>query len=312
MEGLLLRQRDPEQLAFDGLVMEKQETLYTEWESSAERERQSLTKFAQAGIHPEEVAREVAEIRSALGTRDEVSGFVREALAGLRATITSTDDGFAASTGTLPLGLRESLPPAHRDPLPFHSDLPTPRGEAVLTRTDPHVEAVARYVLDAALDPQMAAELRPARRCGVVRTHAVDVRTTLLLVRYRFHLTLPSRTGDRTLVAEDARLVAYRGAPASPEWLDERATRSLTDATADANVAPDQAHDFIDRALAGLDAVALHLEESGDMFADDLRESHRRVRAVTGEVRRGLTVTAQKPADVLGVYVYVPVTGGAR
>jgi len=312
MEGLLLRQRDPEQLAFDGLVMEKQEALYTEWESAAERERQSLTKFAQAGIHPEEVAKEVDEIRAALGTREEIGGFVREALAGLRATITSTDDGFTASAGTLPLGLRESLPATRRDPLPFHNDLPVPRGEAVLARTDPHIEAIARYVLDAALDPRMASELRPARRCGVVRTRTVDARTTLLLMRYRFHLTLPSRSGERTLVAEDARLLAYRGAPAAPEWLDDTATRALIEATADANIAPDQARDFIQRAVAGLDALATHLDDHGDKLADRLRESHRRVREVTGEVRRGLTVTAQKPADVLGVYVYLPVAGSGQ
>ena len=64
------------------------------------------------------------------------------------------------------------------------------------------------YVLDAALDDK-APGPRPARRCGVIRTAAVTVRTTLLLVRYRFHLTLPSRTGERQLVAEDARLLAF-------------------------------------------------------------------------------------------------------
>ena len=46
-------------------------------------------------------------------------------------------------------------------------------------------------------------------------------------------------------------------------------------------------------------------------LADELLESHRTVRAGAGAARRGLSVTAQKPADILGVYVYLPIAGGA-
>lgn len=102
LEGLLLRSRDPEQLAFDGLATGKRQALHAEWESAAERERQSRTKYAQAGIHPEEVARELAEIRAALGTHGEVDGFVREALSALGATVTTTSDGFRGAIGSPP------------------------------------------------------------------------------------------------------------------------------------------------------------------------------------------------------------------
>lgn len=310
LEGLLLRNRDPEQLSLD-IGMEKRDRLHVDWESAAERERQAMTKYAQAGIHPEEVARELIEVRAALGTHREVEGFARESLAALRASIVPTDDGFSATTTTLPRGLRDALPPAHAEPLPFHRDLPAARGHAVLHRTDPHVEALARFVLDAALDGQLAGDLRPARRCGVLRTRSVATRTTLLLVRYRFHLALPSRTGERTMVAEDAALLAFRGSGDAPQWLADDEVRRLVDATADANVAPDQARDFAERAVARLDALAAALDDYGDELAERLRDSHRRVREATGELKRGLAVTAQKPADVLGVYVYLP-SGGPR
>ncbi|GAA4940244.1 hypothetical protein GCM10023238_02370 [Streptomyces heliomycini] len=65
------------------------------------------------------------------------------------------------------------------------------RGEHALSRTDPAVRALARYLLDAAVDTGLPPEERPARRLGVIRTHAVDRRTVLLLARYRFRLTLP-------------------------------------------------------------------------------------------------------------------------
>jgi hypothetical protein len=38
-------------------------------------------------------------------------------------------------------------------------------------------------------------------------------------------------------------------------------------------------------------------------------ESHRRVRIAAGEIRRGLSVQVDRPADLLGVYVYLPMAG---
>lgn len=180
------------------------------------------------------------------------------------------------------------------------------RGDAVLHRTDPNVEALARFVLDAALDPTLPTALRPARRCGVIRTRAVAVRTTLLLVRYRFHLTLPSRNGERTLVAEDAALIAVQGSGEDLVSLDDDAARRLVGATADANVAPDAARDFAERALRTVDSLGPVLDERGDQLAARLVDAHRRVRQSSQDVRRGLAVQVQRPADVLGVYVYLP------
>ena len=47
--------------------------------------------------------------------------------------------------------------------------------------------------------------------------------------------------------------------------------------------------------------------DSGRDHADDLLDAHRRVRAGAGIARRGLAVAAQKPADILGLYVWLPV-----
>ena len=53
------------------------------------------------------------------------------------------------------------------------------------------MEAIAGYVIESALMTVSDPELRPARRCSVVRMAAVSVRTTLMVARYRFHLELP-------------------------------------------------------------------------------------------------------------------------
>ena len=320
VEWLLLRSRRGEQEALFGAeeLDAKAAEVEAEWQSAAEREKTSRTRFAQRAIHPEEVAREVAAIRDALGGSGEVRAFVEESLRALGGLLRPADDGFTADVSATPAGLRDALAqPLGAEavesgrPVPFRDTAAVARGEAALVRTDPAVSALASYVLDTALDAA-ATGPRPARRCGVVRTDAVTRVTTLLLVRYRFHLTLPSRSGTRQLVAEDARLLAFTGTPANPEWLDHGQATALLDAEATENTDPLFAERTMTRTLTGLAATTGHLDAHGERLAAELAESHRRVRSAAGEIIRGLKVTVQKPADVLGVYVYLPaVSAGA-
>jgi superfamily II DNA or RNA helicase len=312
MEGLLLRGRDAEQLGLELDIQEKQDALYTHWDSAAEREKIALTKYAQHGIKPEEVSEELRESREALGTNAEVADFVQRALKSLRSTCTSTDTGFTATTTPLPLGLRDAIPPGRKDPLAFITDLPVARGEAVLNRTDSTVEAIANYVLESGLDSQLPPDQRPARRCAVVRTTAVSTRTTLLLLRYRFHLTLPSRSGFRELIAEDLATLAFEGSPAQANWLDSAAAAALLDAQPSGNVPEAQAQTFLSRSLDNLDEIRDHLERHGESLAQRLLESHRRVRQASVDIVRGLTVDVEPTADILGVFMFVPPVGGAQ
>ena len=252
LEGLLLRDDPGEQLAFEGVGLEKRSELHREWDSAAARERQSRTKYAQAGIQPAEVARELAEVRASLGTQAEVAGFTEEALRALHADVTSVPNGLRAGTAALPAGVSDALVTGHAEPLPFHRDLPVPPRESYLDRTDPNVAAIARYVLESALDPVAPVQHRPARRCGVMRTSAVQRRTTLLLVRFRMHLELPGRDGSRQVVAEDAQVLAYRGPATDAAWLPDSEVQALLAARPTGNVPPDQAIDFAEEAVAGL------------------------------------------------------------
>ncbi|WP_055614939.1 DEAD/DEAH box helicase [Streptomyces phaeochromogenes] len=317
VEWLLMRGREGQQNTLFG--SEALDTaagkVETDWNSAAEREKASRSRFAQRSIHPQEVAREVASIREALGGAGEITTFVRESLDALGAVLRGGDEDFTAQVGGTPIGLRDALAPAigaeviEKDrPIPFRSDPAVARGEAALVRTDPVVGALASHVLNAALDKD-APGARPARRCGVVTTDAVGTMTTLLLVRYRFHLTLPSRSGDKQLVAEDARLVAFEGSPKKAVWLPPDRAAELLDATASMSTPPHFGTRTMTRTLDQLlPGVKDHLEAYGEELAADLDASHRRVRAASGEIVRGLSVTAQKPADILGVYVYLPTT----
>jgi hypothetical protein len=322
VEWLLLRKQqheqkalfdlDSEQLAmfgFDEVVDREAKVLDSEWNSMAEREHRSRSRFAQGSIHPDEVAREVAAIRAALGSDDEITAFIRTSLRALNGDLTGvTDHGFTVTTASLPGGLRDGIAAlvGERPRIPFSTDLAVPRGEASLTRTDPIIGAVAHFVLSAALDTSLDERLRPARRCGVVRTSAVLKRTTLLLVRYRFQMVLPGRYGDKPLIAEDARVLGFAGSPANPEWLTDETALKLLSATADANTAPEFARTAIGRILDGLPQVLPEVYRRGAELADELREAHRRVRRSTDQAVRGVRVTLQGDADILGTYVYLP------
>lgn len=304
MEGLLFRGMEAEQLSLDLDVSKQRDSLHAEWDSAAEREKLSMTKYAQSAIKPAEVQREIDGLRAGLGTHTEMKDLVRRALGGLGSTVRDTPDGLSVSTGNLPLGLRNALPLGKSDPLLFADDLPVGRGDAVLLRTDDSVAAIADYVLQSALDPELPASARPARRCAVIRTRGVTKRTTLLLVRYRFHLELPSRSGQRKLVAEDLVPLAFEGSPANPDWLDDPA--SLFTATPSQNLPEQQAHSAAARALAELDQLSEHLRTVGEQLAEKTLESHRRVRQASHEVVRGLKVTVEPNADIVGAYLYLP------
>lgn len=311
---LLDKVRGGQQGALDLDLGPRQLSLDEEWNSAAERETASRTRYAQRSIHPEEVAVEVAAIRDTLGRTGEVRGFVEHALTALDGVLTRDGDGFTADLAGAPVGLRDAVTAAlgrtvDGRPVPFRATSAVARGEAALVRTDPVVGALAGHVLDAAMDPDTGGP-RPARRCGVIRTGAVRTRTTLLLVRYRFHLTLPSRVGERQLVAEDARLLAFTGSPATATWLPPEDAMALLDAGVDANTDPAFARRTLSRVLGDLDATTKHLDSYGEDLAAALLDSHRRVRQASGEIVRGVQVVAQQPADVLGAYVYLPLAGG--
>ncbi|WP_283134651.1 helicase-related protein [Rhizohabitans arisaemae] len=308
VEGLLFSGDNQDQLDLDLGVTKTRDQIHRAWESAADRESKALTKYSHSGVKLEEVEREVAEIREVLGTRTDVARFAREALSGFGAIIDAHPDGFRADTRQFAIPVRHALGlgfTGEAETLSFHPDVPAPPGGHALVRTDPVVRDLARTVLDYALDAS-----GPARRCGVIRTDAVDIRTVMLLVRYRFHVTLPGRTGSRSLVAEDARVIGYRTGAIGREWLTD-AELGVVLAAKPENTLPELVERAVGRAIAELPEVSAEIEARGDTLADRLAVSHQRVRGAVGAGARGLKVTANHPADVLGVYVYLP-AGGAR
>ena len=121
-----------------------------------------------------------------------------------------------------PLALQEVIGlPAGDDAVELRRE-----GQFTLERTNPIVQAVAAHTLDQALDGDGTHPI--AARSAAIRTRAVQRRTSLLLARMRFHLTL--RQGNRPehkLLAEDAQILAFAGPVENPEWLDDATAEQL-------------------------------------------------------------------------------------
>jgi superfamily II DNA or RNA helicase len=304
-EGVLLRNEEAINQPLPGMeewVRPAAEQLQGEWEDAADKEKRSRAVFAQHTIDPSEVARELDAVRDAVGSEADVEDFVRTAVEANGGVVSDVARGSVAiDLGGAPANLVDAV--AGKRSLKARFQLPPGDGERYLGRTEPFVAGLASYVLDAALDPIADS---PARRCGLLRTDAVTVRTTLLLVRYRFHIVTTSGGEERPLLAEDSGLLAFTGSPSSPTWLSPAAASSLLRAAPTANVNAGQASDVVGEVVAGVADLRPSVDDDARRRADELLAAHQRVRQAARQRGVRFRVEPQLPPDLLGVYVFLP------
>lgn len=315
-EGLLLKSR-PGALqgylpGFDEYIQPQKEDLYGQWEAASEREKRSRTLFAQETIKVDEVAQELNAVRSVIGSGVDVAEFASRTLTAFGAQAAGGDPldvNLTEASSALRDVLAQSSGFDLKNPkFKFRFSLPVKEGERYLQRTHPFVETLANHVLETALDPLSgdAARYPAARRCGAIRTKSVKVRTTLLLIRFRYHIIQVDKDGEKPLLAEDCRLLAFTGSPQNAAWLDETAAEGLLAAQPDGNITPDQATEFIKRVIEGYDLLRPHLDQAAMQRGEELLEAHQRVRLATRTRNVRYRVEPQLPPDVLGTYVFLP------
>lgn len=307
-EGLILRggaRRDSGQMRFEEFFETEKQDLFKKWDSAKDVEQRSRTLFAQETIKPEEVAPELHAAQVAVGLGVDVESFTRYALQANKAFVSNTDPA-QIDLSEVPRPLRELLGGATKIEACFNS---TPeKGQVLLTRTHPFVEALSSYIVDTALDPL---QKTAARRCGVIRTNAVSRRITALLVRMRFHLVKKGPKGAQTFLAEECGVLAFSGAPGSAEWLSRESSEALLAAEPSGNISPDQAADFVKKVTDTIGTLMPHIEREAGRKADELLEAHTRVRKVLSRTGISYKVSPHLPVDILGIYVYLPAAGAA-
>lgn len=285
---------------------QKQE-LFTQWDAAAQRSR---TVFAQKTIKVDEVAAELRAVQSAIGSGVDMQAFTSTALQAYGATVNTAKDGaIIYNVQRIPQTLKDALGcTTEKEQLFTARFSPSVRpNELYLSRTHPLIESLATYVMDTTLDAN-AASSSIARRCGVIRTSQATRRTTLLLLRLRYHLiTQRNEESPKTMLAEESQVVAFEGSPQNAHWLADAAfIERLLTAQPSANIHPEQATHFLQAVLTNLSLLDAHLHETVKARGEDLLADHRRVRAASALRGVKQRVEAQFPVDILGIYLYLP------
>ena len=302
VDSVLLRGREQaQQLALD-ITDPQVSRFHDEWDKAADREGKARAYFAQEGIKPDEVARELDEMVPALGSADDVERFFGNAIQRFNGSLRSMkDDGvIELHPGDMqqPIELRS---PGVNFPMRVAFAGVPPDGVTLLGRNHPIVAALT----DAVLGRALAGDDPGVSRSSAIYTDAVSTRTAVLVLRLRYLLEEAVQQ-----FAEEVIVAPFTRSGGGIEWLQplqDEGLRLLRDAKPSANISPEERQRQVAWALGMLrdDWFAPIVEERKRA----LEESHGRLRKVVKA--KPLTVTPHTPPDILGCYVLVPAGGGA-
>jgi len=311
-EGLLLRGGDTK--ATQKLLPEVEEylkptaaELHTEWDREAERSKRTRTMFAQEAIGTDVAASWIDACQS-IGKTVDVERFVSRAVETLGGIVKQVEKSSGRTMLSIDLrstdpAFRAGLPEGLPDQFDAVFELPHIDKTILLVRTHPFVEALASYLVGTAIDDPSVSK---AARSGAIRTQAVTKRTTLLLLRLRYHILRTVGSDTRELLAEECCVAGFEGAPEQASWLSPDQSEALLAATPDANITPEQARQFVGKVVEATESLHPYLDTFAAERAKTLLAVHRQLRDESRIKGLKYDVRPQLPADVLGVYVLLP------
>ena len=300
-----------------------------EWQSAKEKARQTQTIFAQRRLKPEEALQEWRRTKESLGSHEAIERLVVTSARRLNLPIGEVEGSALESAASrcweLDLSRLETNREALRERLRSHDMGDTLRlcftppfrdGAELVSRSHPLVVELADFVAERALsglEPDLAA------RSSVIRTHAVDTRTQLLLVRLRHQLRQDRWNGNSydplpPLLVEECLTVQVKGEQVAV--LDGAEALELLQAKPVGNVVEGQRQQWLQEAIQSLPALKAALEGMAHQRAALAEDDHRRVRMASlgsGESPRmrfrcepTLSELADVPVDVIGLFLLLP------
>lgn len=307
-EGALFREKSsahPQQMPLDFFddLGPKKDAIHAEWENARDREKASRSRFAQHTLSPESVAAELQSVRNAIGRSEDVARFFHAVLQAANVPIQAKGKAVTVNLGKeTPRALRQAI--GLDEPFSGRFDLPLKEGEVYLGRTSPIVEGLAGWTLDQALDP-IARDAKPvASRCGFISTSAVSARTTLLVVRFRYHLQIAGADVE-TILCEEIIPLACTGPAETPQWLTPEESERLLIARPERNLVPTAIDQQLGLILPALPMFQQALEPVARERAAAQLAAHERVREAA-RTRGRVIIQPVLPVDILGAYVLLP------
>jgi ERCC4-related helicase len=288
------------------------ETITDQWQNAADKEQANRTIFAQRSLKPEDVLPEWYKQNEILGNKKDVERFVKDSLYILNAPLENMMKGdrlsyYRFNPDNLPLALKdrmrnEGIEKAMR----LNFEYPSEKNAAFIHRSNPLVTVLADYMLETTMERNQdeALNTQIAARCGVYETNAVNLVTTVLLVRLRHKIEMTRRGKTKTTLAEEAMLLGFESRKNPVELHREKLDVLIAErpiGNLDKSV--------IERELrASLDWWCKNrkiFEKIAQDRSNALLADHRRVRQAAQD-RGTYAVTPGLPVDLIGLYVLLP------
>lgn len=310
-EGALFRQKAStrtQQLLLDFIdeIEPKKSSIHAEWENARDREKASRSRFAQHTLNPDAVAGELQSVRTAIGHSEDVSRFIQNVLQAANVPFQTKDKSIVVHlSNETPRALRQAI--GRDESFSGRFDFPLQEDEIYLGRTSPIVEGLAGWTLDQALDPLARDARAIASRCGVISTSAVNVRTTILVARFRYHLQTAGVDAE-TILCEEIVPIAFSGTSDAPQWLPSDEAERLLRAGPERTLIPTAIEQQIGLLIPGLPEHRDALAKISEERAAAQLEAHKRVREAS-RTRGRIEIKPVLPVDILGSYVLIPVPG---
>ena len=306
VDNVLLRARGQGRQAVLPLQTGTVSRLHETWDQVADQEEETRAYFAQHGIEPDAVARELRDMEPVLGAAADMRRFLTNALQRFNGELSPTNQAgvFSLNPGDLRDGITD------RDgrlkfPMNVSFDGMPQNGVTLLGRNHPVASATAEAVLGKALEAQ---DSRFAR-AGAIVTPQVERRTAVLILRLRFLIQTSSAEAESQQFAEEVVAVAFEGRGGGISWLSEdldgdqnNALRLLAEAQPVANMS----------ALERTENVRWALDRLQDGWHEDIiAQRAAALEAAHSRLRKSVpgghaTVVPHRPPDIIGCYVLTP------
>ncbi len=298
VESVLLRGRTTGHQLSLGFEDARVSRLYDAWERRAKEEGQIRTYFAQHGIEPGAVDREMRAMEPVLGSEKDVEHFVGYALqlfnGALRKSRRTGEfelhagdlaKPMAARAGGMEFPLRVAFEGNHMPDV------------TLLGRNHPVVATIAETYLAQALYGRQ----RQFARCGAAYSSLVTIRTVVLILRLRYLIR-----AEGVQFAEEVVVCAFEPKQHGIRWLkplQDEASRLLRDTRPLGNMPDAERREHVTWALENLEGD--WYQTVVDERARRLTDAHVRIRGAWQE-HHHVRITPHCPPDVIGCFVLIP------
>ncbi|GHT97684.1 ATP-dependent helicase HepA [Spirochaetia bacterium] len=283
------------------------------WQDAADKEKANRTIFAQRSLKPDDVLPEWRKQNEILGSEHDVERFVNDSLYVLNAPLENSMKGdrlafYKFNPGILPAALKDRMQnEGIQKTMRLNFAYPPEKNAVFIHRSNPLVTILADYMLETALEQNQEGIISAqiAARCGVYETSAVNLVTSVFLVRLRHKIEMTRKGGmTKTTLAEEALLLGFEGRK-NPAELPKEKLDALLGERPTGNLDKSVITRELTASLSWWRENNAVFEKIAKDRSNGLLADHRRVRQAAQD-RGTFAVSPGLPVDLIGIYVLLP------